>query len=161
AIFTVIDRVMLRMLPVEDPTRLVVWNASFSYPRYADVRTRVESAFSGMVAFANLSRVAIEDSDSNFAEGRLISGNYFEVLGAKPVLGRLIASDDDRVPGAHPVVVISYAFWQRHSHGDPSVLGKRIRLSPGTFVGGGTSGFEQANDPSRAAVAAGFTIIGV
>jgi len=161
AIFTVIDRVMLRMLPVEDPSRLVVWAAPFSYPRYADVRTRVESAFSGLLAFTSLSRIGIDESESSFAEGRLISGNYFEVLGVKPLLGRLITADDDRVPGAHPVVVISHAFWQQYFQGDPSVLGRSIRLHPGTVSVSSTSGFEQKNDPSRGVGSGMFTVIGV
>lgn len=161
-IFTVIDHVMLRMLPVEDPNGIVVWAGTFSHPRYVDVLGRTESVFSGLMAFSSLSRVSIDGSDSNFGEGRLVSGNYFEVLGVKPLLGRLITSHDDRVPGAHPVIVISHAFWQRYFRGDPSIVGRSIRLSPGTLTGAwGTGGFEQTNDPSRSSFSGGFTIVGV
>jgi hypothetical protein len=66
---------------------------------------------------------------SERAVGELISGNYFETLGVQPFLGRLIGPEDDRTPGAHPVAVLSYGYWQRRFGSDPEVVGKNIILN--------------------------------
>ena len=163
AIFSLIDRVMLRLLPVESPEELVVFNGSQSYPRYEFYRDRSSHLFKGMFAFANVSQVAVDGNEdpSAFVEGRVVTGSYFDVLGVKPRLGRLITPDDDRDPGGHPVIVISHAFWQRRFNGDPTVLDRSMRLSPGTLSSGaGTGGFESAAASTTRRVSQ-FRIIGV
>ena len=158
AIFTVINAVMLRMLPVEDPQRLVAlgdpgrvhsWSTgtpetiSFSYPLYCEVRDHNE-VFSSVFASAMLSnlRVSIDGSHEG-ARGRLVTGNYFDTLGVKPLLGRTFTSEDDRAPGSDPVVVISYAYWHDRFSGDPSVIGRTVRLDnyPFTIIGVAPQGF--------------------
>ncbi len=163
AIFSLIDRVMLRLLPVESPGELVILNGSQSYPRYEFYRDHSTHLFAGMFGFANVSQVAVDGNDdpAGFIEGRLVTGGYFDVLGVKPHLGRLIAPADDRNPGAHPVIVISHAFWQRRFNGDPAVIDRPLRLSPGTLSSGaGTGGFE-SNSRSTTPRASQFRIIGI
>jgi predicted permease len=164
AIFTLVDRVLLRLLPVENPSSLVVLAGSVSYPRYEFFRDQGGKAFAGVLGFAGVSRVSIEGSEDegSFLEGRLVSGTYFDILGVKPLLGRLITPDDDRVPGGHPIAVLSHSFWQRYFNGDPSVLGRAVRLSPGSLsTGAGTSGFDQNTTPAAAVPGGRFTIVGV
>jgi predicted permease len=163
AIFSLIDRVMLRLLPVDSPHALVVFNNAQSYPRYQFFRDNSRHLFDGVFGFANVSQVAVDGNDdpASYLEGRLITGNYFDALGVKPRLGRLITPEDDRDAGAHPVIVISHAFWQRRFNGDPAVLEQSMRLSPGTLSSGaGTGGFESTND-SPAQRVTQFRIIGV
>jgi len=164
AIFSLIDRVMLRMLPVEDPSRLVIADSLDSYPRYDYLRQHTEQAFTSLAGFASLGRVGVDGSEdhASFIEGRLVSSSYFEVLGVHPALGRLIGPDDNRVPGGHPIVVISYGFWQRYFNGDRDVLGKTVRLSPGAITSGtGTAGFEAPSKTDRTVAGGRFTIVGV
>jgi predicted permease len=164
AIFSLIDRVMLRLLPVEDPSRLAIARSLVSYPRYEYLRTQTDRAFTGLLGVAAITRIGVDGSEDHgsFAEGRLVSANYFSVLGVQPLLGRLIGPDDNRVPGGHPVIVISHGFWQRHFNSDPGVLGKTVRLTPGTISSGlRTSGFEQISDADRGAPGGRFTVIGV
>jgi predicted permease len=165
AIFSLIDRVMLRLLPVDAPEELVIVNRSLSYPRYEFFRDRTHGMFRGVTAFSGISGVTVDGNDDSvsLAEGRLVSGTYFSVLGVRAPLGRLLGPDDDRVPGAHPVAVISHAFWRRYFQGDPAVLGRTVKLSPGTLSSGaGTNGFETgAASGARPAFDGRFTIVGV
>src|SRR5437016_1240984 len=125
AIFSLIDQVILRSLPVRSPEQLVLlgsqgpyWGLNlgpntFSYPMYRDIRDHNE-VFSGVAA-----RYAIDISFSYRGQnerghGELVSGNYFEVLGVQPVLGRTFTQEDDAMPGAHPLVVLSFDYWQRN-----------------------------------------------
>jgi predicted permease len=164
AIFSLIDHVMLRLLPVEDPTRLAIVSGVQSYPRYDYLRAHTDRAFTGLLGVTAITRVGVDGSEDrgSFAEGRLVSDNYFSVLGVKPMFGRLIGPDDNRVPGGHPVIVISHGFWQRYFNSDPDVLGKTVRLTYGSINSGlRTGGFEQVSDANRAAPGGRFTIIGV
>jgi predicted permease len=149
---------------VEAPYELVMVNRSFSHPRYEYFRDRTGDAFRGVMAFASLSGVRVDGNEdsTSFAEGRLVSGTYFNVLGVTAPLGRAIEAEDDRVPGGHPVAVISHAFWQRYFQGDPAVLGRTIKLSPGTLTSGAnTSGFQDDAAAMRPVFDGRFTIIGV
>src|SRR5579883_1344037 len=121
AIFSVVNAVVLQSLPVSKPNELVVLRYvskkgnvfnSFRYPDYRDLR-ETPGALSGLAALfvseMNISNgVATEQ-----ATGQLVSGNYFSVLGVRPAMGRLLGPDDDRVPGGHPVCVISASLWSR------------------------------------------------
>ena len=80
---------------------------------------------------------------SERVNGDIVSGNYFDVLGVRPALGRVFTDSDDRTPGAHPVAVLSYGFWQRRFGGDPAVLDRTIVVNghPMTIVGVSAAGF--------------------
>src|SRR5262249_38677496 len=135
AIFTLLDQVMLRLLPVRNPEELVVLDgrgptmgavhadAAFSYPMYRDLRDKTP-VFAGVIARYPVSLSLAYQGQTERVGGELVSGNFFEVLGVRPVMGRLFTADDDRVPGGHPVVVLSHGFWTRRFGGDPNVLGR-------------------------------------
>ena len=144
AIFTLIDAVMLRMLPVVAPERLVqidpyfdTRKGGFSYPLYEQLRDH-NHAFSGMLTVSK-TPLRLTDEPEGEAKGRYVSGNFFEVLGVRPLLGRAIIPEDDRISegGGNPVIVISYSLWQRRFGGDPAALGKTLPVEgkPFTIVG--------------------------
>jgi len=152
AIFTVIDALMLRSLPVRDPDRLVVvgdpghvhsWSTGtprtdiFSFPLYRELRDG-NAVFSSLVAACRIDNLQILiDGGAEDITGRLVTGNYFETLGVEPSLGRTFTGAEDRAPAADPYVVLSYGYWQRRFGGDPSVVGRAVRLKdyPFTIVG--------------------------
>src|SRR5256885_1459363 len=128
AIFSLVSQILLRRLPVQNPEELVilrspgpmtghVWSdgdeaQSFSYPVYRGLRDS-NTVFSGMLARFAISASIASHGQTERGSGELVSGNYFEVLGIRPALGRLLTGDDDRAPGAQPVVVLSHAYWTR------------------------------------------------
>jgi predicted permease len=142
AIYSLTDQILLRRLPVRDPDGLVVlrmpgptqghtWSdiddgaQSFSYPFYTGLRDE-RALLSGVLArFAIPLTVAGPDRTER-AGGELVSGNYFEVLGVGPALGRLLTPDDDRAPGAHPVAVLSHGYWTRRFGASPGVLNQSL-----------------------------------
>lgn len=141
AIFSLTDQILLRLLPVENPKELVVlrspgpkqgrvWsdgdNASpFSYPLYKEVRDN-NNVFSGLLARFAISLSVAGEGQTERANGELVSGNYFEVLGVRPAVGRVFNQDDDRVAGAGQVIVLSHAYWTRHFGADPGILNKTL-----------------------------------
>ena len=149
AIFSITYQVLLQLLPVPHPEELVVLRSpgpkqghvssdgddatSFSYPIYKDIRDRSGRVFTGVLA-----RYAIPLSVSGLgnterATGELVSGNYFEVLGVRPALGRILGSQDETSLGANRVALLSYGYWTRHFGNDPSVLNKQITVN-GTLL---------------------------
>ena len=156
AIFTMIDTVLLRSLPVDHPEQLVVFavnpdkpSVSSNYPDYEYIRDHNKS-FSGVIAYELGGMPVAMEVPSEGAQTRpqlvthtLVSGNFFDVLGVRPALGRLLTPADNKVEDAHPWVVLDYAFWQRRFGGDPRVVGRAVRLngSPLTIVGVTSSGF--------------------
>jgi putative ABC transport system permease protein len=152
AIFTVIDALILRSLPVRDPQQLVTvgdpsrvhsWSTgtprtdSFSFPLYREVRDR-NVVFSSVLASCRLDNLeAAIDGAAEDTTGRLVTENYFETLGVEPFIGRVFTAADGRSPGADPYVVISYRYWQRRFSADPSVVGRTIHLKnfPFTIIG--------------------------
>jgi DNA-binding PadR family transcriptional regulator len=99
-----------------------------SWPEYKDVRDHV-SCFRGLFAFRMVPFYVGEPGSAERIYGLLVSDNYFELLGLKPALGRLIQSQDVSRPGGEPIVVISYEYWQTHFNGSPRVLGQKIRIN--------------------------------
>ena len=141
AIFSVVDGLLFRPLPVPQSDRLVslqhrapsssLYN-SMSFPDYAHYRDH-NTVFSGLAAHEPV-QVSVLDGDRSLKlDGEIVSGNYFAVLGIQPALGRWFYPDEDRIPGASPVVVLGYGYWQRWFGGDPGVLGKRITVNRHEF----------------------------
>ena len=108
---------------------------SWSYPNYRDFRDR--ATLVDVVAQDDLAMSVAVAGQAERAYGALVSGNYFNTMGLQPALGRLLSEEDDRTPGAHPVVVISHAYWQRRFAGDPSIVGREVSINnvPMTIVG--------------------------
>jgi len=159
AIFSLLDQVLMRRLPVPHPEQLVVmhivggpyfgrtWSdgdptESIPYPVYSGLRDS-NSVFSGLLGRFGVNLSVAFHGTTERAQGELVSGNYFEVLGVRPALGRLFSADDDRVPGAHPVAVLSYGYWTRRLGADPAVLNQSILVNnvPMTIVGVSQPGF--------------------
>jgi predicted permease len=154
AIFSLMDQVLLRRLPVRDPSQLVFLDGpgafqgrtfnrmTFSYPMYKDFRDRNE-VFSGLLARFPTAMTVVWEGRSERVNGDIVSGNYFDVLGVRPALGRVFNASDDLTPGAHPVAVLSYGFWQRRFGGDPSVIDRPLVINghPMTIVGVSGAGF--------------------
>src|SRR5215813_3205003 len=154
SILSAVNGFVLRPLSVEKSAELVapqwgrktdmrVWG-EFSYANYVDLREQNKS-FSGLSAWMQVSAgISSGESrnagDSERAEvgwGELVSGNYFDVMGVKPTLGRVFSPEEDRAPNAHPVAVISHSLWQRRFNADRGVVGKMIYLNgrPFTVIG--------------------------
>ncbi len=139
AIFSVVDAVMLKTLPVESPERLVAVDIittqgntnNFSYPMFEAVRRRVP-AFAGVfAALDGTSREQLSRPGGNRVgevQYLLVSGEYFDVLGVRPFIGRVLAPEDNVGVGAHPVAVISHRFWKTAFQGDPGVIGSSVVL---------------------------------
>jgi predicted permease len=150
AVFTIVERLLLRQLPVSNPHELVYVtdervltqpSPRFSYPFYAVVRQN--TALIGVAARSALGLSVTVNGQTLRASGELVSGNYFEVLGATTTLGRPLFSDDDRTPGSHPIAVISGPFWKRAFASDPAIIGRTVLLNGQTFtiVGVAANGF--------------------
>jgi predicted permease len=137
-LFSLVNSVLLGNLPVGNPEALVVIkytdgrsqeaNEDFSYPMYQALRDK-NTVFANVLTRSGVDFNASYGGQSERAVGEMISGNYFETLGVQPFLGRLIGPADDRTPGAHPVAVLSYGYWQRRFGSDPAVVGKDIILN--------------------------------
>ena len=158
AIFTLLDQVMLRALPVARPDRLVVLHAPgpfsgwsevnsdtvipMSHPMFEGLRDRT-AAFSGALAHAGASVHLTVDGATEAVRGDMVSGGFFEVLGLRAAHGRLLTPDDDRVPSGHPVVVIGHGYFERRFGGDASVVGRSVNVNnhPMTIVGVAPPGF--------------------
>lgn len=140
AIFSLINGALLRPLPgLRDPDQLVLLErttngspSSFGYPDYADYRDR-NISLAGLAAHCG-TPLTFDNGTVERLRGDLVSGNYFEVLGVKPLLGRLIGPEDDRQPGASPVAVLSYGLWSRVFGADPAVEGRIIKLNDYDFT---------------------------
>lgn len=163
AIFTLVNAVLLKMLPVQDPQQLVVvgnpaassdrYNGTpsievFSYPLYQELRDR-NSVFTGLSAAGTDHHIQVDAKESGgFSDeqinGRMVSGNYFSVLGLKSAAGRLFSDSDDTAEGANPVVILSYGYWQSKFASSTSIIGEQVRLNgyPFTVVGVAPPGFD-------------------
>jgi predicted permease len=139
AIFSIIDTVSLKMLPVKNPEQLVFLEgptSTVSHAFYEQARAQRET-LAGVCNFDS-SRVNVAlDGQAELATVERVTGGFFAVLGVNALLGRTITEDDDKVPGAHPVVVISHRYWQRRFAADPAIVGKTISLNghPFTIIG--------------------------
>jgi predicted permease len=135
SIFTIVNAVMLRSLPVEDPSRLVQikqgTNGGLTNPIWEEIRDH-QQAFSGALAYFESKFDLAEGGQSKFAQGVWVSGDFFRVLGVAPLKGRVFNSYDDR-RGAPALAVISYSFWQRRFGADPNIVGKIVHLNRLTF----------------------------
>ena len=146
-VFTFIENILLRQLPVPDARQLAFlnWggNTNMSYPDYVDFRDR-NRVFSNLIAYRyNPVSMSFQARDNYRAWGYEASGNYFETLGIKPLLGRFFSPVEDRTPDANPVIVIGQRFWLNHFAGDPMAVGRQVKINgyPFTVIGVAPPGF--------------------
>jgi predicted permease len=135
--FSVINATLMRSLPASHPEKLIyVFNGTagtvFSYPDYSELRDQNKS-LDGLIAWGGVAASLNSNDKTDLVTGAIVTGNYFQVLGVGAFKGRIITPDDDRTPGAHPVVMISYGLWQRRFGGDPNVVGKQLLLNGNNF----------------------------
>jgi predicted permease len=154
AIFTLLDQVLLRLLPVKDPHALVLltmrgkhygsnWGQNaLSFPMYKDFQQH-NAVFSEMMARFPLYSSVTFGNQSERVKAELVSGTYFDVLGVRAAAGRTFTPDDDRTPHAHPVVMLSYNYWKGRFAGKQDVIGTTILVSNQkmTIVGVAQAGF--------------------
>jgi predicted permease len=161
SIFSLLDQVLYRSLPVRDPQALVVFHVDdhssgmsssdnnqsvFSYPMYRDLggdpRDR-GAVFSGVVARAGVPVSVSWNGQTERARAEVVSGNLFEVLGVSATIGRALTPDDDGAPGAHPVVMLSHDYWVRRFAGEPGVLNVKVAINghPMIVIGIAPAGF--------------------
>lgn len=152
AIFSLFDALLLRALPVNDPSRLVMVSDPnsagvsigtqtgirnlFTYEEFAKMRNR-NQVFTGMLAAeSNASRmnVSIDGGSLEEMRTRLVSGDYFSTLGVKPLIGRTFTAENENAPGSDPYAVISYAYWKKRFGLDASVLGKTFQVHKTFFT---------------------------
>ncbi|MGE0043694.1 MAG: ABC transporter permease, partial [Vicinamibacterales bacterium] len=163
AIFTLIDQMLLRKLPVKNPDELVMLyqvgphsgsnmgTRMHSYPIYQEYQRKAEP-LAEVIARRLISVSISVDNQTERVDAEAVSGNYFTMLGVGPAAGRVFNSaEDDQVFMGHPVVVLGYDYWQRRFAGDPAVVGKKILVNdyPMTVVGVSAAGFAGI-DPARA-----------
>jgi predicted permease len=174
ALFSIVDAMLLKLLPVKEPQRLVLFQSlvarnfaygsysgnsrldpetglqlgtSFPYVSYQRMLERQDgqSALSDIFAFGYVSLNALADGHAEGVSGQTVTGNYHVGLGVRPLLGRLLTGDDDK-PSANPVAVLSYRYWQKRFSGDAGVVGKQINLNNRAFtvIGVTPPGFDGA-----------------
>jgi len=149
ALYSLIDQIVLRALPVDHPERLVLfnWNGEqlaetfgsdhlMSYPICRDLQQQTQF-FDGVFCRAATTINFSTGGEPRLTAAELVSGTYFSVLGVSPALGRLLMIDDDQVPGSSPVVVLSYDFWQNQFGGAKDIVGRKVLVNqyPMTVVG--------------------------
>jgi putative ABC transport system permease protein len=143
AIFSIVDAVLLRPLPYDDPDRIVmVWNQQLqrdlprlwvSEPEFFDYQARSEVFSDTAGYFFPVSQVLSGQDEPERLKVAIVSGRFFPLLGVAPVVGRTFGPEED-VPGNEAVVVLSHGFWQRRFAGDPGIVGKRLTLSGNDFT---------------------------
>jgi predicted permease len=154
AIFTLVNAVFLQRLPVTEPARLMsvfgmdeknrtIDFSAISWPNFKDYRDQ-NDVFTGMIAFQYISLNFSGGDEPQWIYGMIVTGNYFDLLGVKAAIGRTFLPEEDRTPGTHPVVVLSYSAWQRRFGGDPTIVGRAIKLNrlDYTVVGVAAEGFK-------------------
>ena len=155
AIFSLMDQVLLRTLPVRAPEELVLFdgpgpfsgrtnnNMTFSVPMFRGLELGSRDVMAGMLARYDTSATLTAGTRSERVYVELVTGNYFNVLGVGSVLGRTLGAEDDRTPSSHPVVVLSHGYWQRRFGGQTNILNQEIRINnhPMTVVGVAARGF--------------------
>jgi predicted permease len=157
AIFSLVYQVVLRSLPVHDPGSLVSLESDdynigwtrrdnnetvFSYPMYRTLRDG-NRVFTGLIARAAFPATLAYRGEAARASVEVVTGNFFEVLGVRPALGRLLLPADDGAPGQNPVIVLGYTWWRNHLGADPKILNSRILVNntPALVVGVAPRGF--------------------
>lgn len=145
-VFSVLNALLLKALPIADAARVYFVNNSGepaqSFPNYRDIRDR-NSVFESLFAYRITVMSLDEDRGAHRVWGYLVTGNYFESLGIKPVLGRFFTPAEDLHPNASPYAVLSYTCWQNRFGGDSQIAGKAIRINgrPYTVLGVAPRGF--------------------
>jgi predicted permease len=162
AIFSFTNAVILRSLPVQKPNELVLLRYAskkgnifdeMGYQEYLALRDAPE-VLTGLAAVSSINMNLASEEAIEQIPGQLVSGNYFPVLGVRPRIGRLLAPEDDRVAGGHPMCVISYGLWQSRFGSAPNVVGRNVEINGRsyTILGVTPAGFDGTDQGTHAQV---------
>jgi len=172
ALFSIVDAMLLKRLPVKEPEQLVLFQShaphefspgnisgspsqdlgtgqlrmtSFAQVSYQRMREQQQNMLSDIFAFGNVSLNLLADGQAEVADGQFVTGNYHRGVGVQPLLGRLLTDEDDK-PSASPVAALSYRYWQKRFSGNPAIVGRQINLNNRAFtvVGVTPPGFDGA-----------------
>jgi predicted permease len=145
-VFSVVNGLVLRPLPVDRPGELVFIERpnrpSISFPQYRDIRDRSDT-LAGVIGY-RIAPMSLEyQAGAERVWGYLVTGNYFDMLGLRPAAGRFFHQDEDRPPAPSPIAVIGHDYWMSRFQGDPNISGRTVRLNgmPYTVVGVAPRGF--------------------
>ena len=155
AVFTLVEVLLLRPLPVSSPERLfsisapgrnIDLNPSYYAHGFYEALRASNPLFRSLIASSTVVSSGVNLADGQATDrvrAELVSGNYFDVLGVDAAAGRALRPDDDKTPGAHPVLVLSHAYWQRHFAGAPNIVGRTLTVNgtPFTVIGVARRGF--------------------
>ncbi|HEX6313265.1 MAG TPA: ABC transporter permease [Gemmatimonadaceae bacterium] len=148
AIFSMVNATLLRRLPVERSQELVAvaspsGSGVYSYPAFEDLRRGSTPVLSDMLGYGGIGVSLNEGNDTDLIQGMIVTGNYFQLLGVRPLRGRLLQPSDDVTPGAHPVAVISASLWRTRFGERGDIVGLPVRLNgqPYTIIGVAPAGF--------------------
>jgi hypothetical protein len=151
-VFSVLNALILRPLNVAHPETLFMLERAYgsdtspseSYPDYRDLRDR-NRTFDSLVLYDIMGGVGLDTGRGNpsVVWPYTVSGNYFDSLGAQPYLGRFIHASEEHGPNSMPEIVLSYALWHSHFHGDPAAVGQAVQINkhPFTIIGVAQPGF--------------------
>jgi predicted permease len=151
AVFTLVDQILLRLLPIDKPRELVQFRMeggrvgsqngdglhTFSYPMYVAFRDH-NTVFSGMTGQYSERLSLMSDERGEMVEAAWVAGNFFQVIGVKPYIGRVLVPDDDR-SGSSPAVVLQYDFWRARYAGRREIVGSTVRLNGAPFTVAGVA----------------------
>ncbi len=154
AIFSLLDQVLLRSLPIRNPQELIQISQKGShygnnrgsrmnsYPLYRDYRDQ-STVLSGVLCRREIDMNIVVGTSNERVSGEMVSGNFYEVLGVSAAAGRVLSQSDDLQPGGHPVAVLSHDYWKSRHNADPNVIGQSIRINnfPFTIIGVSAAGF--------------------
>jgi len=178
AIFSLMEALLYRSLPVRAPERLVLlkspggWSGtvetsygdavSLSWPKYRALADQSSAVFEGLMARFPFAASIAARSQTDAGSGEMVTGNYFDLLGVRPALGRVLSEADTKTRGGSPVAVLSYGYWTRRFGGDPGVLNQSIVVNavPLTVVGVTQKGFRSAGSGEAPDVFAPITLEG-
>ncbi|HKF51209.1 MAG TPA: ABC transporter permease [Candidatus Acidoferrales bacterium] len=153
AIFSVVDWLILRPLPIERPNQVAFLEASyknggidnqFSYPDFQRIQEQTSSIFSGTTAVVLFKMDGLSvDGKSEPMWANYVAGNFFSLLGVKPAAGRFFLLSEGKVAGADPILVLGYSYWKSRFDGDPNIVGKKVTVNgrPMTIIGVAPKGF--------------------
>src|SRR5262249_20844464 len=138
AIFSMVNSLLLRPMPVPNPQQITVvtyqqeggsLRTDFSYADFRDLRSQTTGVFSGLAGYQiGLDGISIKGKGERLLTG-YVSGNFFEMLGLQPALGRLILPSEGEVANTDPVLVLGHAYWRSHFGGDPRVIGSKVSVN--------------------------------
>jgi predicted permease len=147
-VFSVLEAILLRPLPIDRASQVFFLETAGggltqSMPDYRDLKARI-AAFSDLAAYRITPMAVQSDAGAERVWGYLATGNYFELLGVRPALGRFFTAQEDGATGASPVAVLSYESWQRRFRGDSAIVGRTVRINnlPYTILGVAPRGFQ-------------------